>query len=257
MDIPDPRTRKGENGYGHDPTVRLHVQTRLRYIVRAQNGQRAAETVPGDRNAQLLVGELVHEPLDLRQNLLPGRVSTKLARLVLVGVEIQKAGFGFDGRVGAGNLVGGEGLEKVHQVDDPLEAGDGAPPGDGDVPAAETRGGLVVGNGDVADPVGVLAPHLGPPRLLEEIGQVDVGGGEEVAGDFIPMVGRHPETLEEFAAGETAAPAVLGKRVEVEGVVAGLRHLAVADELGAEERVHRVQQPDPVVLAVDLPPHVR
>ncbi|KAK9947868.1 hypothetical protein M0R45_003468 [Rubus argutus] len=130
-------------------------------------------------------------------------------------------------------------------------SGDGALPGDADVLAAETHRGFVVGNGDVADPVGVLAPDLGSPQLLEDIGQVDVGGGEEVVRDLISTMG-HPETLEEFTAGEMAAPAVLGKWVEVEGVVAGLRHLVVADELGAKERVHMVQQLDPLDLAVDL-----
>lgn len=51
----------------------------------------------------------------------------------------------------------------------------------------------------------------------------------------------HAEGLEEVAAREAAAAAVLGEGVEVEGVIAGLGHLAVADELRSEERVHRIE----------------
>lgn len=51
----------------------------------------------------------------------------------------------------------------------------------------------------------------------------------------------HAQRREEAARDEAAAAAVLGEGVEVEGVVAGLGHFAVADELGSQKRVHRVE----------------
>jgi len=111
----------------------------------------------------------------------------------------------------------------------------------------------VVRNGDVAGPVGVLAPHLGPARVLEEVGEVDVGRCVEVARDGVAHAG-HFEGGEEVAGRESAAAAVLGEGVEVEGVVAGLGHLAVADHFHPHERVHGLQKPDPVVLALDFSP---
>ena len=77
-----------------------------------------------------------------------------------------------------------------------------------------------------------------------------------MARDTIMVARGHPERVEELAAREPAAAAVLGEGVEVEGVVAGLGHLAVADELRAEEWVHWVQKPGPIGFAVDLAPHV-
>lgn len=66
---------------------------------------------------------------------------------------------------------------------------DGASPRDSDVPAAEAACGGVIGNGDVPGPVGVLAPHLGPSGVLEEVREVNVGGCVEVARDGVAVVG--------------------------------------------------------------------
>jgi len=63
--------------------------------------------------------------------------------------------------------------------------------------------------------------------------------------------------LEELEYGEPAAAAVSGVRVVVEGVVAGLGHLPVAGQLDPHYGVHGIQKPGPVVLAVDLAPHLR
>jgi len=111
----------------------------------------------------------------------------------------------------------------------------------------------VVRNGDVPRPVGVLAPHLGPARVLEEVGEVDVGRCIEVARDGVADEG-HFEGGEEVAGREPAAAAVLGEGVEVEGVVAGLGHVAVADHFHPQERVHGLQKPGPVALTLDLAP---
>ena len=78
----------------------------------------------------------------------------------------------------------------------------------------------------------MLAPRLvGPPRFAEEFGEVDVGRGVEIACDVVSRVG-HVEGLEELGYGVLAAAAVFGVGVVVEGVVAGLGHLPVADQLG-------------------------
>jgi len=55
---------------------------------------------------------------------------------------------------------------------------------------------LVGDDGDVAHPVGVRAPDGGEVGLLEEVGEVDVGGGVEVACDGVACVG-NVELVEE------------------------------------------------------------
>jgi len=63
--------------------------------------------------------------------------------------------------------------------------------------------------------------------------------------------------LEEFRYGEPAAAAVFGVGIVVEGVVAGLGHLPVVDKLGPHYGIHGIQKAGPVVLPVDLAPHLR
>lgn len=67
-------------------------------------------------------------------------------------------------------------------------------------------------------------------RSDEEIGEIDVGGGVEEAGDFV-TAGVHAEAGEEPAERVLGAAAVEGEGVGVEGVVAGLGEVAVAHEL--------------------------
>lgn len=145
-------------------------------------------------------------------------------------------------------------LQDVLEVMDPFEVGDGAPPCDDDVAAPKAAYLLLVGgDGDVAHPVGVLAPDAAHAGLLEEVGEVDVGGGVEVSREGVAAV-RHAQPLEEMGALVFAGAAVFGVGVEVEGVVASLRHLPVADNFLPEMRVHGVQQIFPVVLALDFSP---
>lgn len=145
-------------------------------------------------------------------------------------------------------------LKDVLEVVEPLEVGDGAPPCDDDVAAAKAAYLILVGgDGDVAHPVGVLAPDAAHAGLLEEVGEVDVGGGVEESGEGVAAV-RHAQPLEEMGALVFAGAAVFGVGVEVEGVVASLRHLAVPDYFSPEMRVHGVQQIFPVVLALDFSP---
>lgn len=117
----------------------------------------------------------------------------------------------------------------VLEVLDPLEVGDGVAPCDEDVAAAEDEG----GDGHVAHPVGVGAPDAGHGGVLEEVGEVDVGGGVEVAAEAVAAVG-HVQAAEEFGSWVLAGAAVLGVRVVVEGVVASLGELAVPDYFSLE-----------------------
>lgn len=115
---------------------------------------------------------------------------------------------------------------------------------------------LVGDDGDVAHPVGVRAPDGGDVGLLEEVGEVDVGGGVEVAGDGVAGVG-NVELVEEVGGMVLAGSAVLGMRVEVEGVVACLCQFPVPDYFSSEERVHGwLYQPFPILHALDFPPHL-
>ena len=109
---------------------------------------------------------------------------------------------------------------------------------------------------DIPHPVGVFAPGLVVGSLdgfLEEEGKVDVGGGVEVASDFVSGVDK-AHFLEHFGLVVADAAAVLGMVVEVERVVRCLRKLAIAQNLLAQSSIQRVQQPFPVVGAVDLAP---
>ena len=76
--------------------------------------------------------------------------------------------------------------------------------------------------------------------FLEEVWEVDVGGGVEVSTDLVATVS-HVEALEEMGSLVFTGAAVLGVRVEVEGVVAGLGELSVPDYFPPEMRVQRVQ----------------
>ena len=260
--VPHPRPRERVHAHRRRrliPTaVRRACAARLRDVVRADHRQRAAEAVPRHRHAHVLAerGVAGDEAADLREHLLARGVLAEAAGGVLVGVEVHEAGLHLHLPVRARDALVGDGAEEVHEVGDPLEARDRAAPRDGDVAPAQARGLLVGGDGDVADPVGALAPDLGArARLREEVWEAEVGGGVEVAGHGVAPRGvGHAEAVEEGAARVLAAAAVAGGRVVVEGVVARLRELAVADELRAEQRVHRVEQPRPVVAPVDLPP---
>nr|GMD16335.1 Os05g0573950 [Ipomoea batatas] len=152
-------------------------------------------------------------------------------------VEVEETGLDFDVRVVA--EMGG--VEDVLEVVDPLQVGDGAAPRDDDVAAAQPSDlRLVRGDSDVAHPVGVLAPDSVHAGVLEEVGEVDVGGGVEVAADAVAPVG-HAQLLAELGAVVLAGAAVLGAGVEVEGVVAGLGELAVPNDFAAEMGVHGLQ----------------
>ncbi|KAI3822510.1 hypothetical protein L1987_10100 [Smallanthus sonchifolius] len=76
-------------------------------------------------------------------------------------------------------------------------------------------------------------------RSLKEIWEIDVGGCIKVTTDGITVI-THTEFLEEMCALVFASSAVFGSRVEVEGVIAGLRELAVANDFTAEVGVHGV-----------------
>ena len=172
-------------------------------------------------------------------NLLSCRVLAETASGLLVSVEIQEPSLHLHPLILARNL-GRDGPQVVLEVRHPLRVRHRPPPRNSDVPPSQLLARLVVRNGDVSGPVGPIAPHLvGPPRPLEEAGEVDVGGGVEVARDVVAVVG-HVEGLEQLFGRVPAAAAVLGVRVVVEGVVADLGHLAVADQLPPQERVHWV-----------------
>lgn len=121
-------------------------------------------------------------------------------------------------------------MEDVLEVADSLEVGDGVAPGD---VAAGEEGVVRGGDGHVAHPVGVGAPDAGHGGVLEEVGEVDVGGGVEVAAEAVAAVG-HVQAGEEFGMWVLAGAAVLGVRVVVEGVVASLGELAVPDYFSLE-----------------------
>lgn len=175
------------------------------------------------------------------------------AGIFFLGVQVVEAGFYLDG------LVSGEerGAENVFEVVDPFDVGYCSAPCNEDVSATEVFDVVFVGDdGDVAHPVGVGAPDGGEGGVLEEVGEVDVGGGVEVAGDGVAGVG-HVEVVEEVGGVVLACSAVLGVRVEVEGVVACLCKFAVPDYFSSEVRVHAwLYQALPIVGALDFPPHL-
>lgn len=81
--------------------------------------------------------------------------------------------------------------------------------------------------------------------------EFDVGHGVDVLGHVV-SVPREVGLAEEVTGVVKAAAAVLGERVEVEGVVDGLSELPVFEDLAAEPRVEGVEERRPVGLAVDL-----
>jgi hypothetical protein len=257
-DVPDARAGEGEHAHRRHPVARRHVRARLRDVEGAQHRQRAAQAVARDRHAHLLAPLVVqiHQLAHLGQHLLPRRVPAEAAAGALVRVQRHEPSLHLhvgvragDARLAQGDLVG-------RQIGQPLEAGDGAAPRHGDVPAAEPRRLLVGGNGHVPDERAGLGPHLGVGggRLDAEVGELEVvAGGVEVAGDIVADAAE-ADVVEEGLRRVLAAAAVGGEAVVVEAVVGGLGELAIADELLEEHAVDGVQQTLPVVAAVDLPP---
>ena len=133
------------------------------------------------------------------------------------------------------------GFEEIHEIREPFQTSHGASPCDDDVAPPESLYFLLVlRHGHEAHPVCVVAPQFLPrPRLLKEVGEIDVGGCVEILCDVVAGVGE-AEVIEHGPAVVLAAPAVFGIWVEVEGVVAGLGEVSVFDELAAEEMVHRL-----------------
>ncbi|KAF7040461.1 hypothetical protein CFC21_050364 [Triticum aestivum] len=256
--VPHARARVGEDADRGLGTSGRHVGARLGDVVGAEHGKRGAEAVAGDGDAHLLAlpGVPLHQLPHLGEHLLPRRVLAVLAVGVLAGVELREALLHLHARVRARQPKLADGLEERGYVGDPLELCDGASPGDGDVPAADARRLFVRGHGDEADEGTGLAPHpviAGVVLLDAEAGEAGVRGGVEVAGDVVADAGE-ADVLEEGVLGVLAGAGVAGVAVVVEGVVTGLRELAVADELPAERPVDGVQQAVPVVAAVHLPP---
>ncbi|KAF7033456.1 hypothetical protein CFC21_044553 [Triticum aestivum] len=256
--VPDARAGVGEDADGRLGAGGGHVDACLGDVVGAEHGQRGAEAVAGDRHAHLLAlrGVPLHQLPHLGEHLLPRRVLAVLAVRVLASVELGEPFLNLDARIRARQPELADRFEERGYVGDPLELCDGAPPGDGDVPAADAGRLLVGGHGDEADEGAGLAPHpvvAGVVLLDAEAGEAGVGGGVEVAGDLVANAGE-ADVLEEGLLGVLAGAGVAGVAVVVEGVVAGLRELAVPDELPAERPVDGVQQAVPVVAAVHLPP---
>ncbi|KAM3336050.1 hypothetical protein ACQJBY_030181 [Aegilops geniculata] len=256
--VPDAWARVGEDADGRLGTAGGHVGARLGDVVGTEHRQCGAEAVACDGDAHLLTlpGVPLHQLAHLGKHLLPRRVLAVLAIRVLAGVELREPLLHLHARVRARQPELADGLEERGYVGDPLQLCDGAAPGDGDVPAADADGLLVGGHGDEADEGAGFAPHpvvAGVVLPDAEAGEAGVGGGVEVAGDLVADAGE-ADVLEEGLLGVLAGAGVAGVAVVVEGVVAGLRELAVADELPAERPVDGVQQAVPVVAAVHLPP---
>lgn len=81
--------------------------------------------------------------------------------------------------------------------------------------------------------------------------EFNVGHGVDILGHVV-SIPREVGLAEEVTGVVKAAAAVLGERVEVEGVIYGLSELAVFEDLAAEPRVEGVEERRPVGLAVDL-----
>nr|GMD16331.1 Os05g0573950 [Ipomoea batatas] len=168
--------------------------------------------------------------------LCPVTVMLRFSPLYLSIKEVEETGLDFD--VGVVAEMGG--VEDVLEVVDPLQVGDGATPRDDDVATPQPSDLLLVrGDSDVAHPVRVLAPDPVHAGVLEEVGEVNVGGRVKVAADPVPAA-RHAQLVEELGAVVLAGAAVLGVRVEVEGVVAGLGELAVPNDFAAKMGVHEL-----------------
>ncbi|KAG6419453.1 hypothetical protein SASPL_121675 [Salvia splendens] len=106
-----------------------------------------------------------------------------------------------------------------------------------DVPylaAAEGGRDGVGGNGDVADPVGLAVPGVGAEGAEEDgLGDAELGGGVEEAGDLVVGGGVEHDFVEEGLLAVAAAAGVLGVGVVVEGVVGGLAEVAAAEDEAA------------------------
>lgn len=83
------------------------------------------------------------------------------------------------------------------------------------------------------------APHAANLGLLEEVWEVDVRSCVQIAADVVASVG-HVELFEEVCSLVFARAAVLGVRVEVEGVVGGLCEFSVPDDFSPEVGIHGV-----------------
>jgi hypothetical protein len=140
----------------------------------------------------------------------------------------------------------------------PLQRLHGAAPRDDDVAAPERGFPLVGGRRDVADPVRLPAPPARPGHGPEHEGGrhgYRRRGVQEPGDPVRGGVRRQPRPVEEARPGEAGEPRVRRRALAVEGVVGGLRHLAVAEHGAAQVEVQRVQQPRPaVVAAVELAP---
>lgn len=82
-------------------------------------------------------------------------------------------------------------------------------------------------------------------------GELDVRHGVYVLGYVVATVGE-VELSEELVTVVEAAAAVFRERVEVEGVVGGLREFAVFDDFAAEPGVEGLEDGGPVGVAMDL-----
>lgn len=122
-----------------------------------------------------------------------GREGAVTTPVFFLGVQVIEPGLDFDGWV-VGEVCG---CENVFEVVDPLDVRDGTPPRDDDVAASQPLDLVVIsGYRHVAHPVGVWAPHAGERGFLEEVWEVDVGGGVEVAAYGVSLL-LHVKLLEE------------------------------------------------------------
>ena len=101
-----------------------------------------------------------------------------------------------------------------------------------------------------------VAPGIVLLGTTEESGKVDDGGGVKVTGDVVTHAS-HSQGFEEAAAMVLATAAAAGESVKVEDVVAGLHELAVADDLGTEMGIDRVEESGPIVTPRQLSPTPR
>nr|GMD73741.1 hypothetical protein Iba_chr12fCG21340 [Ipomoea batatas] len=147
-------------------------------------------------------------------------IGAEIAGHLFLGVEIEEPRLNLDIRVVA--EVGR--VKDVLEVMDPLKTADLI---------------VVSSYSNIAHPVGVLAPDAAHGGHLEEVWEVNIGGGVEVAADVVAAVG-HAEFWEEIGGRVFAGAAVFGVGVEVEGIIAGLGKFSITDDFFAEMRVHRV-----------------
>uniref|UniRef100_A0A8R7UDP0 Uncharacterized protein n=1 Tax=Triticum urartu TaxID=4572 RepID=A0A8R7UDP0_TRIUA len=94
---------------------------------------------------------------------------------------------------------------------------------------------------DVPGPVGVVVPGVGVEPRHEPPGDIDVAGCVDERGGDVPVAGE-PEGREHATEAVEAGAAVLGPVAAVEGVVGGLREVAIPEYLRAEAGVERVEE---------------